>query len=56
MASIDDYTEEQIAEFKEAFSMFDRDGDGKKTGMQVGGIIGRYWVLQTYMLFGSLSS
>jgi Ca2+-binding EF-hand superfamily protein len=30
MASIDDYTEEQLAEFKEAFSMFDRDGDGKK--------------------------
>lgn len=23
-------TEEQIAEFKEAFSLFDKDGDGKK--------------------------
>lgn len=29
MATIDDFTEEQIAEFKEAFSMFDQDGDGK---------------------------
>jgi Ca2+-binding EF-hand superfamily protein len=23
------YTEEQIAEFKEAFSLFDKDGDGE---------------------------
>lgn len=29
MATLDDYTEEQIAEFKEAFSLFDKDGDGK---------------------------
>lgn len=27
--SLDDYTEDQIAEFKEAFSLFDKDGDGK---------------------------
>ena len=26
----DQLTEEQIAEFKEAFSLFDKDGDGKK--------------------------
>jgi Ca2+-binding EF-hand superfamily protein len=32
--SLDEFTEEQIAEFKEAFSMFDRDGDGKKLGKQ----------------------
>jgi hypothetical protein len=25
---VDKYTEEEIAEFKEAFSLFDRDGDG----------------------------
>lgn len=27
----DQLTEEQIAEFKEAFSLFDKDGDGKKS-------------------------
>ena len=35
MADLADYTEEQIAEFKEAFSLFDKDGDGeffKETG------------------------
>jgi len=26
----DQLSEEQIAEFKEAFSLFDKDGDGKK--------------------------
>jgi calmodulin len=25
----DQYSEEQIAEFKEAFSLFDKDGDGE---------------------------
>ena len=25
----EEYTEEQIAEFKEAFSLFDKDGDGE---------------------------
>jgi Ca2+-binding EF-hand superfamily protein len=28
-ACADQLTEEQIAEFKEAFSLFDRDGDGE---------------------------
>jgi hypothetical protein len=28
----DQLTEEQIAEFKEAFSLFDKDGDGKNVG------------------------
>jgi calmodulin len=28
----DQLTEEQIAEFKEAFSLFDKDGDGKCGG------------------------
>jgi len=27
----DQLTEEQIAEFKEAFSLFDKDGDGKSS-------------------------
>ena len=27
----DQLTEEQIAEFKEAFSLFDKDGDGEST-------------------------
>jgi hypothetical protein len=29
MATLDQYNEDQIAEFKEAFSLFDKDGDGK---------------------------
>lgn len=29
--SVEDYTEEQIAEFKEAFSLFDKDGDGESS-------------------------
>ena len=28
-SSADQLTEEQIAEFKEAFSLFDKDGDGE---------------------------
>jgi Ca2+-binding EF-hand superfamily protein len=28
MSATDRYTEEEIAEFREAFSLFDRDGDG----------------------------
>ena len=31
MAGIERYSEEEIAEFKEAFSLFDRDGDGGLT-------------------------
>jgi len=27
---VDNLTEEQIAEFKEAFSLFDKDGDGTR--------------------------
>jgi calmodulin len=29
--SADDLTEEQVAEFKEAFELFDKDGDGTIT-------------------------
>lgn len=29
--STENLTEEQISEFKEAFSLFDKDGDGKHT-------------------------
>ena len=32
----DNLTEEQIAEFKEAFSLFDKDGDGTITTKQRG--------------------
>lgn len=31
----DQLTEEQIAEFKEAFSLFDKDGDGKILGWAI---------------------
>jgi Ca2+-binding EF-hand superfamily protein len=27
--SVEQYDEEQLAEFKEAFSLFDKDGDGE---------------------------
>lgn len=29
----DEFTEDQIAEFKEAFSLFDKDGDGSMYGV-----------------------
>ena len=32
----DQLTEEQIAEFKEAFSLFDKDGDGKSIPFMFG--------------------
>ena len=31
MMSVDDLTDEQVAEFKEAFELFDKDGDGTIT-------------------------
>lgn len=34
----DQLTEEQIAEFKEAFSLFDKDGDGTITTKELGKI------------------
>ncbi len=34
----DQLTEEQIAEFKEAFSLFDKDGDGTITTKELGSI------------------
>lgn len=34
-----DLTEEQIAEFKEAFSLFDQDGDGTITAVELGTIM-----------------
>ena len=36
----DQLTEEQIAEFKEAFSLFDKDGDGTITTKELGTEIG----------------
>ena len=41
----DQLTEEQIAEFKEAFSLFDKDGDGTITTKELGtvGYFGNIW-------------
>jgi len=36
-------TEEQIAEFKEAFSLFDKDGDGTITTKELGTVM--RWVI-----------
>merc|ERR1712083_734748 len=36
---VDQLTEEQIAEFKEAFSLFDRDGDGTITTKELGTVM-----------------
>lgn len=36
---VDQLSEEQIAEFKEAFSLFDRDGDGKITSKELGTVM-----------------
>lgn len=35
----DQLTEEQIAEFKEAFSLFDKDGDGSKRTQRGVGLV-----------------
>jgi Ca2+-binding EF-hand superfamily protein len=35
----DQLTEEQIAEFKEAFSLFDKDGDGTITTKELGTVM-----------------
>ena len=36
---VDQLTEEQIAEFKEAFSLFDKDGDGTITTKELGTVM-----------------
>merc|ERR1712156_1335923 len=38
-AMADQLTEEQIAEFKEAFSLFDKDGDGTITTKELGTVM-----------------
>ena len=38
-AKADQLTEEQIAEFKEAFSLFDMDGDGTITTKELGAVM-----------------
>ena len=42
----DQLTEEQIAEFKEAFSLFDKDGDGTITTKELGLIIINFFKLK----------
>merc|ERR1712063_6506 len=37
--NVEDLTEEQIAEFKEAFSLFDKDGDGQITTKELGTVM-----------------
>ena len=47
-------TEEQIAEFKEAFSLFDKDGDGTITTKELGtvGYFGNIWdILEIFGIF-----
>uniref|UniRef100_A0AAY4A961 EF-hand domain-containing protein n=1 Tax=Denticeps clupeoides TaxID=299321 RepID=A0AAY4A961_9TELE len=39
MLCADQLTEEQIAEFKEAFSLFDKDGDGTITTKELGTVM-----------------
>ena len=36
---VEQLSEDQIAEFKEAFSLFDRDGDGKITSKELGTVM-----------------
>lgn len=40
----DQLTEEQIAEFKEAFSLFDKDGDGTLRSIDVSSLTILFWV------------
>ena len=50
----DQLTEEQIAEFKEAFSLFDKDGDGTITTKELGtvGCSGNIWdILEIFGIF-----
>ena len=44
----DQLTEEQIAEFKEAFSLFDKDGDGTITTKELGTV--RYFVKNLFLV------
>lgn len=39
LTQVDQLTEEQIAEFKEAFSLFDKDGDGNITTKELGTVM-----------------
>ena len=50
-------TEEQIAEFKEAFSLFDKDGDGTITTKELGTVryFGNIWdILEIFGIFSEV--
>jgi hypothetical protein len=47
-------TEEQVAEFKEAFQLFDRDGDGERMLLQLESTRGQQKVLEFKVVFASL--
>ena len=45
----DQLTEEQIAEFKEAFSLFDKDGDGTITTKELG-TVSLFYLLTNFLI------
>jgi len=51
----DQLTEEQIAEFKEAFSLFDKDGDGTITTKELGTVMRSLGELLILVRFTMLS-
>jgi EF hand len=50
-SQVDSLTEEQIAEFKEAFSLFDKDGDGNITTKELGTVMRSLGMCLRLLLF-----